>query len=149
MNMIIDKKILDELTERAKKSPRLRMNYDLRTSPDVQSQRMLNALEPGTVLPIHMHKETSETVVCVRGHFEEYLYTENDNANVNVNANLNPNPNGRLVLTEVVDMVPGGVVLNIPVGQWHSLKCLESGTVLLEAKDGAFRPLDDDEVFQP
>ena len=147
--MIIDKKILDELTERAKKSPRLRMNYDLRTTPDVQSQRMLNALEPGTVLPIHRHKETSETVVCVRGHFEEYLYTENDNANVNVNANLNPNDNGRLVLTEVVDMVPGGVVLNIPAGQWHSLKCLESGTVLLEAKDGAFRPLDDDEVFQP
>ena len=147
--MIIDKKILDELTERAKKSPRLRMNYDLRTSPDVQSQRMLNALEPGTVLPIHRHKETSETVVCIRGHFEEYLYSENANANVNVNANLNPNDNGRLVLTEVVNMVPGGVVLNIPAGQWHSLKCFESGTVLLEAKDGAFRPLDDDEVFQP
>ena len=143
--MIIDKKILDELTERAKKSPRLRMNYDLRTSPDVQSQRMLNALEPGTVLPIHRHKETSETVVCIRGHFEEYLYSENANANVN----LNPNDNGRLVLTEVVDMVPGGVVLNIPAGQWHSLKCFESGTVLLEAKDGAFRPLDDDEVWQP
>ena len=147
--MIIDKKILDELTERAKKSPRLRMNYDLRTSPDVQSQRMLNALEPGTVLPIHRHKETSETVVCIRGHFEEYLYSENANANVNVNANLNPNDNGRLVLTEVVDMVPGGVVLNIPAGQWYSLKCFESGTVLLEAKDGAFRPLDDDEVWQP
>ena len=157
--MIIDKKILDELTERAKKSPRLRMNYDLRTSPDVQSQRMLNALEPGTVLPIHRHKETSETVVCVRGHLEEYLYTENAKANLNVNDNDNcsrvqevqefKNPNGRLVLTEVVDMVPGGVVLNIPAGQWHSLKCFESGTVLLEAKDGAFRPLDDDEVFQP
>ena len=157
--MIIDKKILDELTERAKKSPRLRMNYDLRTSPDVQSQRMLNALEPGTVLPIHRHKETSETVVCVRGHFEEYLYSENANANDNCSRVQEvqevqgvqefKNPNGRLVLTEVVDMVPGGVVLNIPAGQWHSLKCFESGTVLLEAKDGAFRPLDDDEVFQP
>ena len=63
--MVIDKKILDELTEQAKKSPRLRMNYDLRTSPDVQSQRMLNALEPGTIMPIHRHKETSETVVCI------------------------------------------------------------------------------------
>ena len=173
--MIIDKKILDELTEEAKKSPRRRMNYDLRTSPDVQSQRMLNALEPGTVLPIHRHKETSETVVCIRGHFEEYLYSENANVNVNDNGNENVNeslrgsrvqecsmfnaqcsmdqdfrnPNGRLVLTEVVDMVPGGVVLNIPAGQWHSLKCFESGTVLLEAKDGAFRPLDDDEVWQP
>ena len=141
--MIIDKKILDELTEEAKKSPRLRMNFDLRTSPDVQSQRMLNALEPGTVLPIHRHKETSETVVCIRGHFEEYLYGITESGNDGIT------DSGRLVLTEVVDMVPGGVVLNIPAGQWHSLKCFESGTVLLEAKDGAFRPLDDDEVWQP
>jgi len=133
--MIIDKELLDELTEQAKKSPRLRMNYDLRTSPDVQSQRMLNALEPGTIMPIHRHKETSETVVCIRGHFEEYLYAED------------ANDNGRLVLQEVVDMVPGGVVLNIPKGQWHSLRCFESGTVLLEAKDGAFRPLAHDEVL--
>ena len=72
--MKITQTLLDGLTEQAKKSPRLRMNYDLRTSPEVQSQRMLNALEPGTILPIHRHKETSETVVCIRGHFEEYLY---------------------------------------------------------------------------
>ena len=128
--MKITQTLLDGLTEQAKKSPRLRMNYDLRTSPEVQSQRMLNALEPGTILPIHRHKETSETVVCIRGHFEEYLYDENGN------------------LTDTIDMVPGGIVLNIEAGQWHSLKCFESGTVLLEAKDGAFRPLSDDEVFK-
>lgn len=128
-NMIIDKKILDELTEKAKTSPRLRANFDLRNSPDDKSQRMLNALEPGTVMPIHRHKDTSETCVCIRGHFEEYFYDSDGN------------------LTDTVDMVPGGTVLNIVAGQWHSLKCLELGTVLLEAKDGAYRPLDEDELF--
>ena len=126
--MIITKDIFDELTEKAKASPRLRCNLDLRNSADDQSQRMLNALEPGTIMPIHRHKGSSETCVCIRGHFEEYFYDENGN------------------LTDTIDMVPGGIVLNIEKGQWHSLKCLESGTILLEAKDGAYRPLDEDEV---
>ena len=139
-DMVIDKKILDELTEQAKKSPRLRMNYDLRTSPEVQSQRMLNALEPGTIMPIHRHKETSETVVCVRGHFEEYLYGYTREL-----ADGTPDPDS-FGIVETVDMVPGGPLVNIPAGQWHSLKCLESGTVLFEAKDGAYRPLAEDEV---
>jgi cupin fold WbuC family metalloprotein len=127
--MIIDKKLLDELTQKAKLSPRLRANFDLRNSPDDKSQRMLNALEPGTVMPIHRHKDTSETCVCICGHFEEYFYDSG----------------GRL--TETVDMRPGSTVLNIEKGQWHSLKCLESGTILLEAKDGAYRPLDEDEIW--
>ena len=127
--MIIDKAILDSLSEQAKTNPRLRQAMDLRNSPEDLSQRMLNALEPGTVMPIHRHKDTSETCVCIRGHFEEYFYDEE----------------GRL--TETVDMVSGGVVLNIEKGQWHSLRCLESGTVLLEAKDGAYRPLKEDEVM--
>ena len=128
--MIIDSILLDNLSELAKKNPRLRQNMDLRNGPDDKSQRMLNALEPGTVMPIHRHKESSETCVCIRGRFEEYFYDENG------------------VLTNTVDMVPGGVVLNIEKGQWHSLKCLESGTVLLEAKDGAYRPLDEDEIME-
>ena len=76
------------------------------------------------MMPIHRHKNTSETCVCIRGHFEEYFYDSE----------------GRL--TDTIDMVPGGVVLNIEKGQWHSLKCLESGTVLFEAKDGAYAPLE-------
>ena len=128
--MIITKEILDELTEKAKASERLRANLDLRNSAEDQSQRMLNALEPGTVMPIHRHKNTSETCVCIRGHFEEYFYDEQGN------------------LTDTIDMIAGGVVLNIEKGQWHSLKCLETGTVLLEAKDGAYRPLDDDEIME-
>lgn len=127
--MVIDEKILDALTAQAKACPRQRMNYDLRNSAEDQSQRMLNALEPGTIMPIHRHKGTSEINICIRGHFEEYFYDEEGN------------------LTETVDMVPGGVVLNIEAGRWHSLKCLESGTVLFECKDGAYRPLDEDEVM--
>ena len=128
--MIIDNKILDELTERAKESPRLRCNLDLRNSADDQSQRMLNALEPGTVMPIHRHMGSSETCLCVRGHFVEYFYDEHGN------------------LTDTIDMVPGGVVLNIEKGQWHSLHCFESGTVLFEAKDGPYYPLEEDEIYQ-
>ena len=128
--MIITQAILDELTAKAKASERLRANLDLRNSAEDQSQRMLNALEPGTVLPIHRHKDTSETCVCIRGHFEEYFYDSE----------------GRL--TDTIDMVPGGTVLNIEAGQWHSVRCLESGTVLLEAKDGVYRPLEEDEIME-
>jgi len=128
--MKIGKELLDKLTEQAKASPRLRMNYDLRNSAEDKSQRMLNALEPGTVMPVHRHLKSSETVVCVRGHFEEYFYDDNG------------------VLTDTIDMVPGGVVLNVPIGMWHSLKSLESGTVLLECKDGRWEPLGEEEVME-
>jgi Uncharacterized conserved protein, contains double-stranded beta-helix domain len=127
--MVIDRSLLDNLTAQAKASPRLRMNLDLRNSSADNSQRMLNAIEPGTVMPIHRHKSSSETVVCIRGHFEEYFYDESG------------------ALVDVVDMVPGGVVLNVPIGQWHSLKSLESGTVLLECKDGAYEPLGGQDIL--
>lgn len=128
-DMIITEDIIEDLTDKAKANPRLRQSMDLRNSPADLSQRMLNAIEPGTVMPIHRHKDTSETCVCIRGHFEEYFYDENGN------------------LIDTIDMVPGGVVLNIEKGQWHSMKCLESGTVLFEAKDGAYHPLEEDEVW--
>ena len=127
--MIINEQTLDELTARAQASPRLRMNLDLRNSPADGSQRMLNAIEPGTVLPIHRHPTTSETVVCLRGHFEEYFY----------------DADGRL--TEVIDMTPGALLLNIPAGQWHSLKSLASGTVLLEVKDGPYVPIGEGDIM--
>ena len=129
--MIIDTKILDELTARAKESPRLRMNLDLRNSPEDQSQRMLNALEPGTVLPVHRHPTTSETVVCLRGHLREIFCADDGQ------------------VTEVVDMVPGSpcVGVNIPKGQWHTVESLESGTVILEVKDGPYAPLSEEEIL--
>ena len=90
---------------------------------------MLNAIEPGTEMPIHRHMGSSETVVCIRGHFVENLYDEDG------------------VLTEAVDMVPDGVMVNVPAGQWHNLESLESGTVLFECKDGEYRPLGEGEIF--
>jgi len=127
--MIIDQKILDDLTTQAKASPRLRMNLDLRDSLTDNSQRMLNAIEPGTVLPIHRHRTTSETVVCLRGHFVEYFYDDSGTR------------------TAAIDMTPGGTLINIPAGQWHNLVSLESGTVLLECKDGAYEPLGEEDVL--
>ena len=128
--MLVDQTVLDALTARAKESPRLRMNLDLRNSPADGSQRMLNAIEPGTVLPIHRHPTTSETVVCLRGHFQEYFY----------------DADGRL--TETIDMRPGGILLNIPAGQWHNLESFESGTVLLEVKDGPYAPIGPEDILE-
>lgn len=128
--MIIGKSVLNKLTEMVKVSLRLRMNLDPRNNQDETSQRMLNAIEPGTVLPIHRHLGINETCVCICGHFEENFYDENG------------------VLTDTIDMVPKGTILNIEKGQWYSLKCLESGTVLFEAKDGAYAPLTPDEILE-
>ena len=128
--MIIDKIVLEELTAKAKKSPRLRMNMDLRNGENDGSQRMLNAIEPGTVLPIHRHLNSSVTIVCIRGHFEELIYDETG------------------ALVEAIDMIPGGNVVNLPIGTWHSIRSLESGTVLLEVQDGKWEPLKPEERFE-
>lgn len=127
--MIIDHHTLDTLTAQAKASSRLRMNLDLRNSPEDLSQRMLNAIEPGTVLPIHRHRNSSETVVCLRGHFVEYFYDDSGTK------------------TAAIDMLPGGTLINIPSGQWHSLESLESGTVLLEVKDGVYEPIGEEDIL--
>ena len=130
--MKITQALLDKLTEEAKASPRLRMNYDLRNSEEDKSQRMLNAIEPGSVLPIHRHQKSSETVVCLRGHLRELFY--NDNGEV----------------TEVIDLAPGSdcVALNIPIGRWHTVEVLESGTCIMEVKDGAYEPLAPEDVLE-
>lgn len=131
--MKITQAILDKLTEEAKASPRLRMNLDLRNSDADQSQRMLNALEPGTPMPIHRHQKTSETVVCLRGRLVWEFYDELERR-----------------CTEAVELSPNGpvVALNVPKGQWHSIRVLESGTVILECKDGAYEPLQDCDVLK-
>lgn len=130
--MNIDKKVLNELTAKAKACERLRMNFDLRTSLNDTSQRMLNALEPGTVVPVHRHCTTAETVIIVRGRVKEFLYDERGN------------------LAEEILMEVGGdcPVLQIPAGQWHTIESLETGTVIFEAKDGAFAPLREEDIFK-
>lgn len=130
--MIIDNNLLDDLTRRAKNSPRLRMNYDLRNSENDLSQRMLNAIEPGSLMPIHRHQKTSETVVCLRGRLVWEFYDELER-----------------ICTETVELSPNGpvVALNVPQGQWHTVKALESGSVILECKDGPYEPQSDVDVL--
>ena len=129
--MVITKEILVELTEKAKVNPRLRQSLDLRNSSEDLSQRMLNALEPGTVMPIHRHLASSETVIIIRGRIRWLFYDEQ----------------GRI--TESTELWSDGDVrmLNVEKGRWHSLECLESGSVLFEAKDGLYHPLEEDEIL--
>ena len=131
--MNFDKKILDELSQKAKESPRLRMNLDLRTTPEDQSQRMLNALEPGTVLPIHRHTKTTEVVTILRGKAVQYLYDDNGNETGQV-------------LLEAGGECAG---MSIERGQWHRIECLETGTVIFEAKDGPYEPIQPEDILQP
>ena len=129
--MIITKEILDELTAKAKENPRLRCNLDMRNSADDQSQRMLNALELGTVMPIHRHLASSETVIIIRGRIRWLFYDDQG------------------WITESTELWGDGDVrmLNVEKGRWHSLECLESGSVLFEAKDGPYHTLDEDEIM--
>ena len=130
--MKIDKELLDSLSQKAKDSERLRMNMDLRTSQDDKSQRMLNALEPDTVLPIHRHRLSTETVVMVRGSLKEIFYNEDGE------------------ITDIITMQAGGEcpALQIPAGQWHTVEVLETGTVIFEAKDGAYAPLCEEDILK-
>ena len=131
--MKITQTILDELTAKAKESPRLRMNLDLRDSAEDTSQRMLNAIEPGSLLPIHRHQNTTETVVCLRGRLVEEYYDDLERT-----------------CTERIELSPNGpvVALNIPAGQWHTVHALESGTVILEMKNGKYEPISDVDILK-
>lgn len=130
--MQITQKTLDTLTSQAKASERLRQSMDLRTSSEDQSQRILNAVEPGTIVPIHRHRSTSETVVLVRGRLIERFY---DDA-------------GKITAEVLMEVGGNCPVLQVPAGQWHSIEVLDSGTVILEAKDGPYTPLADEDVLQ-
>ena len=131
--MKITQALLDKLTAEAKANPRLRMNLDLRNGADDQSQRMLNAIEPDSVVPIHRHQKSSETVVCLRGRVVEEYYDELE-----------------WRCTEAIELSPNGpvVALNIPAGQWHTLRSLESGSVILEVKDGAYEPISEVDILR-
>ena len=129
--MVIDNKILDELSAQAKANPRLRQAMDLRNSPEDLSQRMLNALEPGTVMPIHRHLASSETVTLLRGRIRWHFY---DDA-------------GKETESVLLDANGDVRCINVEKARWHSLECLESGSVLLESKDGKYEPLREEEVL--
>jgi cupin fold WbuC family metalloprotein len=122
--MVLTSELLDRLSQEAKTSERLRMNLDLRNSTADQSQRMLNALEPGTRVPVHRHQDTNETVVMLRGSIRELFFDEAGQITEEILLRANAEPSA----------------MNIPAGAWHTLECLEPGTILLEMKDGPFVP---------
>jgi len=129
--MVITQALLDELTAQAKASARLRQHLDLRNSSADMSQRMLNALEPGTVMPIHRHCASSEAVAILRGRIRWIFYDENGQETERVL--LDANGENRMLVVEK--------------GRWHSLECLESGSVLFESKDGAYLALGEGDIL--
>ena len=130
--MIINNIVLNKLSDQAKANPRLRQSLDLRNSDADKSQRMLNAIEPGSEMPIHRHKYTSETVVCLRGLLVEEFYDDLERR-----------------CTDYIELSPQGpiVAVNVPAGQWHTVRALESGSVLLECKDGKYEPLGPEDIL--
>ncbi|MBE6280832.1 MAG: cupin fold metalloprotein, WbuC family [Bacteroides sp.] len=130
--MIIDKCLLDEVTAKAKASERLRMNHNFHDSLDAKAQRLLNALEPGTLLPIHRHPHTAETYLLLRGRIKVLFY--NEQKDVTEEFDLNP--------------LEGRYGVHIPKGQWHTLEVLESGSVIFEVKDGPYTPLAPEDLMK-
>lgn len=129
--MRLDKALFESVSAEAKESPRLRMARDMRTTPADNSQRMLNAIEPGTELPIHRHRNTSEICIVLRGIAEEIFYDDNGN------------------ITERVMLQPDSecVGVNIEKGRWHKIVSLEPGTVIFEAKDGTYEPVSPEDIL--
>ena len=130
--MLIDEQFLNMVSAQAKESPRLRMNYNFHQSLEDKCHRMVNAVEPDSPLPIHRHQKTSETVVCLRGRLVWEFYDELEH-----------------VCTERIELSPNGpiVALNVPKGQWHTVKALESGSVILEMKEGAYEPIGPEDIL--
>ncbi len=133
LNEKITQGLMDSLTEQAKVSEHLRMNLDLRDTDSDGSQRMLNAIEPGSVLQVHRHQKTSETIVCLRGKLRVEYYDELER-----------------ICTDSFIIEPGGfnVAVSIPIGVWHTVHALESGTCILEMKNGAYEPITDVDILK-
>ena len=129
--MLIDDNLLNKVTEQAKTSDRLRMNYNLHDSLEAKAQRLLNALEPGTELPIHRHPHTAETYIVLRGAIKVLFYNDD-----------------RMLTNEfMINPLEGRYGIHIPAGQWHTLEVLESGTVIFEVKDGPYAPLQPKDII--
>lgn len=129
--MIIDDKILDELSAKAKESPRLRMNLNFHQSLDDLCHRFLNALEPGTVVPVHHHPTKEESFIVLRGRVRIITYDDN----------------GKELVNYVLDPKTGLYGVNIPKNVWHTVESLESGSVIFEVKDGPFIPHEEEGIL--
>src|SRR5690554_791015 len=131
MIMLIDNNLSDQVTEEAKKSERLRTNFNLHDNLDAKAQRLLNALEPGTILPIHRHRHTAETYIVLRRSIKVIFYDDNKT----------------IIEQHPVTPSEGVYGIHIPAGQRHTLEVMESGTVIFEVKDGPYTPLKEEEIL--
>ncbi len=144
--MEFDKDFLGKLFEQATENPRLRQNFDLRTSSADTSQRMLNALLPGTVVPIHRHEDTTETVICLCGKLDEVIYEEVVSYENASSEELSQGMDGQDVARKVeyrevqrIHLCPALAKYGcqVPKGAWHTVEVIEP-SVIFEAKDGAY-----------
>lgn len=129
--MVIDKELLDKISEQAKDSPRLRMNYNFHQNLDEKCHRFLNAVEPGTEVPIHKHPTKDESFVLLRGKVK--VTTHNDD--------------GSIIESIVLCPEEGTYGVNIPKGVWHSLEAIEPNSVIFESKEGPFVPHEEDGIL--
>ena len=129
--MKLDKELLYSITQKAKESPRLRMNHNLHDSLDSKVQRLFNALEPGTVLPIHRHQNTDETYILVRGKIEVIFYDDDKN----------------IIDRFIICQEDETFGVHIPKGTWHTLEVLESGSVIFEVKEGPYQPISENDIL--
>lgn len=129
--MLINSELLDSISEQARNNDRRRMNFNFHTSPEAKSQRLLNVLEMDSVIPIHRHKNTAETYILLRGKIRVEFYNENGD------------------ITELIDLDPttGRYGIDIPQGQWHSLKVLAPDSVIFEVKDGPYTPITAEDIL--
>ena len=138
--MEINKELLENLLAEAKENPRLRQNFDLRTSFADTSQRMLNALQPQTEVPIHRHEKTSETVICLVGKLEEIVYEEvNEYVHEATSCcdDVIRQKSFKEVSRQTLSPAEGKFGIQIPAGAWHTINGIEPA-VIFEAKDGAY-----------
>jgi len=122
---IINREFLNRLSKKASENERVRINHNFHQSPDAPSQRLLNAMEPGTRIPVHKHDHTAETYVLLSGSIRLDFY----------------NAENEVSESAVLDPKQGTYGINIPAGQLHSLEVLEPGTVIFECKDGPYVPI--------
>ena len=129
--MVIDKELLDKVSAQAKASPRLRMNYNFHQSLEDKCHRMLNAVEPGTVVPIHRHPTKDESFVILRGKVR--VTTHNDD--------------GSIIEDVVLRQEGGNYGVDIRKNVWYNLESLESGSVIVECKEGPFVPHEEEGIL--
>ena len=139
--MEFDKDFLGKLFEQAVTNPRLRQNFDLRTSPADTSQRMLNALLPGTKVPIHRHEDSTETVICLVGKLEEIIYEEVNEYIYEATSccgDVKRQRKIKEISRQILSPADGKFGIQIPAGAWHTVNVIEP-SVIFEAKDGTYR----------